>query len=217
MVSILVQQLLLVDIHGNTNSCWLNVLPEDKIRPVCTALPVGTSLANGENTGNTSTVRINCDEPKVSAILNRNNPTSTELAAIGGPLPSPQDNCPDARNIELTPVVLQIGTCGQDVYQRSIDTCTQTIAIDYVEDWKITFPQDANLVCPMSPGTTDSVTFISGHCDKLAVNVESQMFDVVADACFKVINTYHIINWCNYNPGDAPWIFPILVILRLRK
>ncbi len=203
------------DIHGNTNSCWLNVLPEDKIRPVCAAFPVGTSFANGENTGNTSTVRINCDDPKVSAILNRNNPTLAELAAIGGPLPTPQDNCPDARNVELTPVVLQIGTCGQDVYQRrwvaqdiwgleSIDTCTQTIAIDYVEDWEITFPQDANLVCPMSPETMDSVTFRSGHCDKLAINVESQMFDVVADACFKVINTYHIINWCNYNPGDAP-------------
>ncbi len=203
------------DIHGNTNSCWLNVLPEDKIRPICTAFPVGTSFANGTNIGNTSTVRVDCNESKVKAIIDRNNPTATELAAIGGPLPLPLDNCPEASNIELTPLVLQIGTCGQDIYQRrwiaqdiwgmqSIDTCTQTISIDYVEDWEITFPEDANLVCPMSPGITDSVRVRGGHCDRLAVSVESQMFDVVPDACFKIIKTYHIINWCNYNPGDAP-------------
>ena len=203
------------DIHGNTNSCWLNVLPEDKIRPICTAFPLGTSDANGENIGNTSTVRVNCNETKVKAILDRNNPTIEELVSIGGPLPAPADNCPEAFNIELTPIVLQIGTCGQDVYQRrwiaqdiwglqSIDTCTQIISIDYVEDWEITFPQDANLVCPMTPGATDSVTVKGGNCDRLAVNVETQMFDVVADACFKVIKTYHIINWCNYNPGDTP-------------
>ncbi len=203
------------DVHGNTNTCWLNVLPEDKIRPVCTPFPLGTSYANGGNVGNTSTVRVNCDDSKVAAILDRNNPTSEELAAIGGPLPAPLDNCPDARTLEFAPTVLSIGTCGQDVYQRrwiaydlwglhSVDTCTQTIAIDYVEDWEITFPQDENLVCPMSPGATDSVRVKGGHCDKLAVSVDSKMFDVVADACFKVIKTYHIINWCNYNPGDAP-------------
>jgi len=203
------------DIHGNTNSCWLNVLPEDKIRPICTPFPLGTSFANGPNIGNASRVRVNCNEEKVKAIVDRNNPTAEELAVIGGPLPAPVDNCPEVFNVELTPLVLQIGACGRDVYQRrwiaqdvwglqSIDTCTQIIAIDYVQDWEITFPQDANLVCPMAPTVTDSVTVKGGNCDKLAVSVETQMFDVVADACFKVIKTYHIINWCNYNPGDAP-------------
>jgi len=203
------------DIHGNMNSCWFTVHPEDKIKPVCTPFPLGTSDANGDNIGNTANVIIDCNDVKVAAIADRNRPTATELAAIGGNLPDPKDNCTAVENIELDPIVLQVGVCGQDVYQRrwiardiwgleSVDTCTQTISINAVEDWKITFPEDIALTCPMTPSATDSVEVISGHCDRLAISTESQMFDVVEGACFKVIKTYHIINWCNYNPGDVP-------------
>ncbi len=207
--------LKVTDIHGNTSSCWMTVHPEDKIKPICTAFPTGTSNANGENVGNTANVIIDCNEFKVAAITNRNQPTATELAAIGGSLPAPKDNCTGAVNIELTPVVLQLGACGQDIYQRrwiardiwgleSVDTCTQTITINYVADWTINFPEDQSLTCLMPTIITDSVEIINGHCDRLAVSVESKMFDVVEGACFKVIKTYHVINWCNYNPGDAP-------------
>lgn len=203
------------DANGNTNACWVAVYPEDKIKPVCVSLPVGTSFANGDTTGTTTNVIINCDDYKVAAIADRKQPTAAELAAIGGRLPTAKDNCTEVANIELTPIVVQLGTCGQDIYQRrwiardiwgltSIDTCTQTITINYVEDWQINFPEDLALTCPMSPTTTDSVQVIGGHCDRLAVSVESQMFDVVDGACFKVIKTYHIINWCTYNPGDRP-------------
>ena len=203
------------DIHGNISSCWMTVHPEDKIKPICTPFAAGTSNANGDNVGNTANVLIDCNEFKVAAIGDRNQPTAMELAAIGGPLPEPKDNCTQAVNIELTPVVLQLGTCGQDIYQRrwiardiwgleSVDTCTQTIAINYVADWQINFPDDQSLTCQMPTLTTDSVEIINGHCDRLAVSVESRMFDVVEGACFKVIKTYHVINWCNYNPGDAP-------------
>ena len=203
------------DASGNTNACWVTVLPEDKIKPVCVPLPVGTSFANGDTMGTTANVIINCDDIKVGIIADRKAPTAAELAAIGGPLPAAKDNCINVENVELTPIVLQLGPCGQDVYQRrwiardiwgltSIDTCTQTITINYVEDWQINFPEDLALICPMSPTVTDSVEVIGGHCDRLAVSVESQMFDVVEGACFKVIKTYHIINWCTYNPGDGP-------------
>ena len=203
------------DIHGNVNSCWFMVLPEDKLKPVCTPFALGTSDANGDNMGNTANVNIDCNDYKVAAIVDRKKPTAVELAAIGGLLPAPKDNCTEVENIELTPIVLQIGSCGQDIYQRrwiardiwgleSADTCTQTISINAVEDWTITFPEDLALTCPMSPSITDSVEVISGQCDRLAISSESQMFDVVEGACFKVIKTYHIINWCTYNPGDAP-------------
>ncbi len=203
------------DVHGNTNSCWLMVHPEDKIRPICTPFADGISYANGTDIGNTNDVRVNCNDDKVKVIGDRNNPTAEELAAIGGPLPTPFDNCPDVMNIELDPVVIQSGFCGQDIYQRrwiaedswgfqSTDTCTQLITIEYVEDWKITFPDDIALTCPMTVGATDSVRIENGACDKLAVSVETQMFNVVEDACFKVVKTYHIINWCNYQPGDLP-------------
>lgn len=203
------------DVNGNTNSCMLTIRPEDKIRPVCTSFPNGISFANGDTLGSTDQVRVNCDDPKVAAIQDRSNPTAAELAAIGGALPTPLDNCVNAFNVELTPLVLQSNFCGQEVYQRrwiarddqgleSIDTCTQTITIDYVENWKITLPEDMTMSCPMTIGATDSVQLQNGTCDRLAVSVESKMFNVVEDACFKVIKTYHIINWCNYQPGDQP-------------
>lgn len=203
------------DKGGNTNTCWINVTPEDKIRPICVALPQGVSFANGDTIGNTAEVRIRCNDAKVAAIVDLYSPTAEELARIGGPLPAPNDNCINAENIELAPLVIQSGVCNQNIYQRrwiardvwgleSIDTCTQTIYIEYVEDWEITLPRDINLTCPVTETNIDSVTIRNGNCDKLAVSVETQMFDVVPDACFKVIKTYHIINWCNYRAGDAP-------------
>jgi len=203
------------DIHGNTNSCWMMVHPEDKIKPICTPFAIGISDANGDNIGNTNQVVIDCNAAKVASIVDRTKPTVNELAAIGGVLPAPKDNCTGVENIELDPIVLQMGVCGQDSYQRrwiardvwgleSVDTCTQTITINYVADWQINFPEDQALACPMSAISMDSVEVVNGSCDRLAVSVESKMFDVVEGACFKVINTYHIINWCNYNPGDLP-------------
>ena len=204
-----------IDTHGNDNYCWFYVYPEDKLRPICTPFPPGVGNANGDNVGNRAFVEINGNDAKVSAIVDRRNPTTLELTAIGGVLPRSSDNCIDVENIELPSIVLALDECGQDSYQRrwiardasgleSIDTCTQTISVKHVADWQIKFPRDQILACPMSAVTTDSVEIINGQFDRLAVNVESKMFDVVEGACFKVIRTYHIINWCNYSPGDAP-------------
>lgn len=209
--------LRITDTNGNTNDCWFDVNPEDKIRPICTAFPEGVTFANGDSVrlGLSNDVRINCNDSKVAAIQNRNSPTAMELAAIGGMLPLPVDNCPNVANIELTPRVIQAGFCGQDIYERrwiardvggleSVDTCTQRITINYEEDWTITLPKDDTLTCPVSEVVSDSVLLRNGTCDKLAVSVDTKMFDVVQDACFKIIKTYHIINWCNYQAGDAP-------------
>ena len=202
------------DMGGNTNTCWFNVLPEDKIKPVCRSLAEGLSFANGDTLGKTNQVQINCNDSKVAAIQDRNHPTIEELAAIGGKLPDPIDNCHGAQNIELEPIVLSSGICARSIYQRrwiardiwgneSVDTCYQTITVNSVEDWRITFPEDVSLTCPVETATMgDSVILMNGSCDRLAVSVESKMFTVVQDACFKVVKTYHIINWCNYNPGD---------------
>ena len=203
-----------VDVNGNENRTWLSVIPEDKIRPICQEFPTGISYANGNARGHTSQVFINCNDLKVAAIKNENEPTAVELALIGGPLPDPVDNCTDVRNLELTPRVVKTSNCGVDVYERrwiavdgkgleSLDTCTQLITINYVEDWQIILPDDVTLDCPATI-EADSVVIINGSCDRLAVSVDTKVFNIVEDACFKVIKTYSIINWCNYTPGTAP-------------
>ena len=42
-----------------------------------------------------------------------------------------------------------------------------------------------------------------GLCDKIAYEVEDQVFQASSGACFKVLRTFSIINWCRFNP-DAP-------------
>ncbi len=202
------------DINGNENSTWLTVIPEDKIRPICQDFPTGISYANGNARGNTSQVFIDCNDLKVAAIRNTNQPSAAELAAIGGPLPDPLDNCSDVRNIELSPRIVRTNDCGLNIYERrwiaadgngfeSLDTCMQLITVNYREDWQIIFPEDVTLNCPDTV-QSDSVIIINGSCDRLAVNVDTKVFNVVEDACFKVVKTYNIINWCNYTPGAAP-------------
>jgi len=48
------------------------------------------------------------------------------------------------------------------------------------------------------------ITLENGSCDLMAYESFDQQFNVVNDACFKVIRTYHIINWCKYQAGDQP-------------
>jgi len=79
----------------------------------------------------------------------------------------------------------------------------QNIDISYTPGWSFTLPVDFFGEC--GDETPDADIIISnGACDLLGWEHEDQVFDLVPDACFKVIRTYHIINWCNYEQGQAP-------------
>jgi len=54
----------------------------------------------------------------------------------------------------------------------------------------------ANLPAPYGfPGTPTT------GCAMLAVNYADQFFDISAPACYKIVRTWKVIDWCQYNPS----------------
>ncbi|HRK82676.1 MAG TPA: GEVED domain-containing protein [Saprospiraceae bacterium] len=189
-------ELRVTDGSGNQNTCWLDVLVQDKIRPFCYA-PHNTS--------------INCDELPYDF-----NPRDTaQLAQLfnGANPPSATDNC-TAYVRELVPTV-NLHDCGWGTIVRnfqavdqagntSTNACRQTITINENHNYWIKFPRDYSANCG-DPAPT-GIEYEEIGCDLLAVSTVDEPFSASGDECYKIFRTFRVINWCEYNGQDAPVI-----------
>ena len=70
-------------------------------------------------------------------------------------------------------------------------------------------PGDMDVECligqdqPEFSVSEDDIVVRGNTCDQIGVEVETREFLAQDGACKKLEVTYHIINWCIYNPGDA--------------
>jgi len=203
-------EMRVTDKQGNTNICWMEVTAEDKIPPVCGNLPNLTydcdEFHNGEFGSDTGGdfVALTGD------LANDYN------AKFGDPLAVCADNL-GCGAIEITQEYrLTEKTCGELTIERRWSATdwdkknvsnqgTQTITVNYVPNWKLSFPADVDLTCgdnfPAAATAADIVT--NGSCDLWALEVTEKTFDVPGDICMKVERTYELINWCVYQAGDA--------------
>ena len=184
--SILIE-LRVVDIHGNTNICWLDVLIEDKANPFC--IPPHA-------------VQMSCDSLPYDLDYN----DALLLGSLFGTATT-SDNCDNVMVEELSPTVT-VNDCGsgrvvrhfQAIDQagnRSNNTCDQIIEIVDRSHYMIRFPKDASASCGLPE--IDTIQTIELGCDLLAVNVVDEFFSASGDECYKILRTYQVINWCEYD------------------
>ncbi len=183
-------ELRVTDIHGNVNSCWSNILVEDKTLPYCTGLPDST---------------VSCE------VLPFNfNPYDTlQLQQLFG-VPHVVDNC-SAEAIELAPVV-NLNDCGNygTIVRRfvAIDAVgnisntvfDQLVTITSSLNYEIRFPKDTETDCA---NNADTVALYRLGCDSITVTNEDVYLPALNDECYRIQRTYHVINWCEWN-GIAP-------------
>lgn len=203
--------LQVLDTALNENLCWITVVPEDKIRPVCYA-PEDVNLACTE-------LPLAFPGDIAAAYAADFASTSQMMSSIFGG-PSGTDNCAVDTLVERTPN-LQVNDCGWgsivrrfeawqlrpagdlnnngqiDISEvdRSSNNCSQTITITEVHDFVIDFPEDAAADC----GTPDVPTIITqaNGCDILSTNIgDPVVFEATGDECYKYSITYDVINWC---------------------
>lgn len=203
--------LQVLDSMQNENVCWVDVVPEDKLNPVCYA-PEGSSLSCTElPLSFPGDVQTAYDEAFAA--------TSIMMSSLFGG-PSGTDNCVVDTLVERTPNI-QINDCGwgtitrrfeawqlrpagdlngngaidiNEVF-RSTNSCSQTITITETHDFIIDFPEDASADC----GQANVPTIITNGigCDVLSVNIgEPVVFEASGDECYKYSITYDVINWC---------------------
>ncbi|MEN0006435.1 MAG: hypothetical protein AAF798_19945 [Bacteroidota bacterium] len=177
-----------------SNVCWMEVLIEDKLLPICEA-PPNTVIA-------CDTVPYDFD------------PTDIEqLQALFGEA-SAADNC-TADWEELTPID-QLNDCGVGQLIRrfravdtfgnsSTNTCQQRVLFQAVHNYEIKFPKDATANC--SVPTADTIEYRELGCDLLAVSVEDLEFAASGEECYNIFRRYQVINWCEYD-GEAD---PVIV------
>ncbi|MEL6968669.1 MAG: SdrD B-like domain-containing protein [Bacteroidota bacterium] len=215
-------ELRVSDEVGNTNQCWLTVIPEDKLRPVCFA-PANQTVTCAE-------FPILFEGDVEDAYEDDFGATSDMMTALFGG-PDGTDNCAVDTLVERSPSI-NINACGWgtivrrfeawqlepagdangngmiDVNEvlRSNNSCNQTITITETHNYLIDFPADASADC-LDPSIPGLYTETSG-CDNLIINEgEPQRFSATGDECYKLSITYDVINWCIWDgESDAYFI-----------
>jgi hypothetical protein len=176
------------------STCWLDVLVEDKVRPVCYAPHAMTVSCDALPANFTAT-----DTVMLAQLFNGTNP------------PSATDNC-SATVRELTPIV-NLHDCGWGTIRRrfqatdssgntSVNTCEQVITIGENHNYWIKFPRDYSANC--GDPTIGGVEYEEVGCDLLAVSTQDDTLNASGTECYKIMRTYRVINWCEYNGVDAP-------------
>jgi len=184
-------ELQATDCHGNANSCMVNVSIQDKVEPsiVCPA----------DQT-------IDCEADY------------SDLSQFGQP--QVFDNC-GFDIVESTQTDLD--NCGQGTIKRTwtamgtngggVTSCTQTITVINAAPWntnndQITWPADYEVSTCVTATTLDPEDLPAGYnepvfigdngCALIATNYEDLVLDIEAPACFKILRTWTVIDWCQY-------------------
>jgi hypothetical protein len=90
--------------------------------------------------------------------------------------------------------------CGNKV------TVDQKITTKHRSDFEVEFPADKILTCGSKESTSPDVIgrpiVMDDECELVGVNYEDQQFDIVPDACFKIVRTWRLVDWCKYDPNE---------------
>jgi hypothetical protein len=190
------------DEAGNVNYCWLEVLVEDKARPICFA---------------PAPVTISCIEYNAELPADLSEATNDELDAAFGPATA-VDNC--GATVAQT-ITGDVNSCGVGQFTRTFTVtdaqgltnaadCEQVIRVYGVHDYTLIFPTDAEADCMEDP-VYDGVEFEERACDLITINTIIDTFPTqttAADECFKLEITYDVINWCEYNSIGQAYLIP---------
>ncbi len=209
-------ELRFTDKGGNTNICGFNVVLFDVIPPYCADLPDFTGTCDDFHNGQFGpTTDINEDYAfNDSEWVDL---TDDLLTAYNNEFGNPvcEDNLacvPFTTEQQYQIIYAQCGVVeGRRRYRitdwnglgNSSEWKYQNINISYTPGWSFTLPVDFFGECGDEVPDAD-ITIENGACDLLGWEHEDQVFDLVPDACYKVVRTYHIINWCNYVQGQEP-------------
>ncbi len=183
------------DCFGNFNDCMVEVDVNDKQPPVLATCPPNQRI--------TCDFYVNNYETQLAALGSNQTAKSQLLDATFGQ-PVFADNCTSmivTRTFASNFTQCKEGTMTRtwfatDAEGQQSATCTQTVFVDHVSDFVVTFPKDSTVNCgQMVPNFGEPTVFFQ-NCEMVAISYEDSPFIVVQDACYKIIRTWEVINWC---------------------
>ena len=110
-----------------------------------------------------------------------------------------------------------INGCGEGWIQRTWtirDTCgnpltvSQKIIVRHRSDFEVIFPEDKTVTCDFL-NRTDTSTRGAGKpsisdddCEQIGVTYKDEIFTIVDSACYKIVRTWTLIDWCIFDPNQ---------------
>ena len=84
-------------------------------------------------------------------------------------------------------------------------TCIQRIYFNDVTPLDVIFPKDLTIEDCVSFNDLANLgePWHNGDCELVAVNKEDHIFNVVPDACYKIVRCWTVINWCKYDKNAS--------------
>ncbi|MEP7323556.1 MAG: glycine rich domain-containing protein, partial [Saprospiraceae bacterium] len=94
------------------------------------------------------------------------------------------------------------------------DQCSNTVSTSqkivtrHRSDFEVVFPVDRISYCnakdDLSPKVSGSPKVSDDECEQVGVTFTDEIFNITVDACYKIVRTWKVINWCKYEPNDHP-------------
>jgi hypothetical protein len=183
------------DCYDNTNTCMINVDVADNTAPTMTV------------PGNTT---ITCDQyfSQIAPFLDSGN--GSILDGLFGTA-TYDDNCSATLDYSYS---YNVDDCGDGNIIRfwTVDdpsgngpiTDVQVITVYHVSNWFVTFPADQTVTCANGElPDSGSPTVYFDNCENIIVGHVDTYYDVVPDACYKIVREWSAINWCTYPDEGA--------------
>lgn len=180
------------DCFDNYGECMVQVNVQDKQKPVLVTCPPPQRIACDFYAQNLETALDGASQDEQSQYLDQ---------FFGAPTFA--DNC-DLTLIRT--VVLNIDQCLEGTISRSwvakdnggntSASCQQAINVDHVSDWVVEFPADQTVTCGTTVPDFGEPKIFFETCELVAISYEDEFYNVVPDACYKILRTWTIINWC---------------------
>jgi hypothetical protein len=218
----------ITDVHGNKNSCMVNVDVEDKEAPKITCPPHLTIECNYSYDQNFlvefGTVRN--DASKVKNVVLNNHYHNGVIGKDG----LATDNC----GFVLDSTININVTCFDGRIERKFiatdrggntAACVQTITLENPDPFDlldITLPLNYNgegcRPDDLLPAVTGQPTYVNTGCATVSATYEDQIFYRADGACIKIIRSWTIVDWCQFKQAGDPGKFgPFIQIIKINN
>ena len=119
--------------------------------------------------------------------------------------------------------------CGEGWIQRTWtikDKCDnpitvrQKVVVKHRSDFEVIFPEDKVVECDFlnttDPKDAGEPIISDDECEQVGVQYKDEVFTVEDSACYKIVRTWTLIDWCIYNPNAQHHYSDVIVDDRLR-
>jgi len=139
------------------------------------------------------------------------------------------DNCDDITKTHVDDGF--VNECGEGWFSRTWTItdgcgneakCVQKIYVYCRSDFEVEFPEDKTYNCnevgDLSSLDGDAITELTGEpaiwddeCELIGISYVDQKFEKINEACYKILRTWTVIDWCKYSP-DAHRRYPDVIV-----